>query len=341
MLRLAVYVLFLALFLLPSHSPTFAQSGGKELVGEGATFPQPFYVRAFEAYHRASGVRVHYRGVGSGEGIRALLAKKADFAGTDVYMTEKELQQAGVPILHVPTCLGAVVITYNVPGNPALNFTAELLSDLFLGKITNWKDPRIAALNPAARLPDLPVTVVHRSDGSGTTFIFSEYMTRVNKEWRDRAGTGRNIPWPVGRGAKGNSGVAGVIRQIPGSVGYVELIYAKGNDMTVGKVKNGSGRFVEPGMQSVSLAAADLREDGRFSITDTGAADGYPISGFTWIILYLEQSHDGRGRERAEELARLLWWLTHDGQKHATALHYAPLPAQAVLHAEEAIRSIT
>lgn len=341
MFRLTVYVCALVLAWVTSGPYAPAYSFSKELMGEGATFPQPFYMRAFEAYHRSYGVKVHYRGVGSEEGLRSLLAKKVDFAGTDVHMTEKEVHRAATRVLHVPVCLGAVAVTYNVPGNPDLNFTPELLADLFLGKIGNWNDPRISSVNPEARLPDLPVMVVHRSDGSGTTFIFTEYMSKVSKEWRERIGTGKSVDWPVGRGAKGNPGVAGVIRQIPGSIGYVELIYAKGNGMTVGKVKNRAGKFIEPAAQSVSLAAVDLQEDGRFSITDTRAAEGYPISGFTWIILYLEQSYGGRTRENAEELARLLWWLTHDGQRLARDLHYAPLAGPTIIRAEDAIRSIT
>ncbi len=339
--RVVVSALFLVLLWATCCLPVFAFAGSTELAGEGATFPQPFYLKAFEAYHRSTGVKVHYRGVGSEKGIQALLARTVDFAGTDVHMTVKELHQAATAVLHVPVCLGAVAVTYNLPGNPVLNFTPELLADLFLGKIVTWNDPRISALNPEARLPDLPVTVVHRSDGSGTTLIFSEYMSKVHKEWKNRIGADKSVAWPVGRGAKGNPGVAGLVRQMPGSIGYVELIYAKGNGMTVGKVRNRAGKFIEPTIGSVTLAAVDIQDDGRFSITDTGATDGYPISGFTWIILYQEQSYSARTRETAEELTRMLWWLTHDGQRLAAALHYAPLPGPAVLHAENGIRGIT
>ena len=312
------------------------------LIGAGATFPYPLYDKWFYVYEKVTGVKVNYQAIGSGGGIRQLMSKVVDFGGTDAFMTDRELSKAHAKILHFPTCIGAVVITYNLPGKPILRFTPDMIADIFLGKITKWNDNRIAKVNPGVRLPDLNIVVVHRSDGSGTTFIFSDYLSKVSKEWRQRVGKGKSLNWPVGLGGKGNPGVAGLVRQVPGAIGYVELIYAEQNNMPVGLLKNRSGNFIKPTLKSVSLAAnVPLPSDTRISITDTGAEYGYPISSFTWIIFYKEQAYNGRSRKRAETLAKLFWWMTHEGQKYNERLLYARLPEAAVRKAEAIIKAMT
>lgn len=315
----------------------------KELIGAGATFPQPLYSKMYDSYNKQFGIMINYQGIGSGGGIKQLTNRTVDFGGTDAFMTDKELKDAGVPVLHIPTCLGAVVVTYNLPGNPKLKLSPDVVADLFLGNIRKWNDPKIAATNKDVKLPDLPVSVVHRADGSGTTHIFSEYLTKVSKEWKEKIGTGKSLNWPQGQiGQKGNPGVAGYVKQTPGAVGYVELIYALQNKMSFADVRNKSGKFIEPTVKSVSAAAnVKMPDDTNVSLTDTEAPDGYPISGLTWLIFYKEQSYGGRNRARAENLAKLLWWTIHEGQKHAEPLQYSPLPKEAVTKAEKILKSMT
>jgi len=315
-------------------------AGSKELLGAGATFPYPLYSKMFDLYHKQEGIKINYQAIGSGGGIRQVLSKTVDFGGTDAFMSEEDLAQQDAEILHIPTCLGAVVVTYNLPGSPTLNLAPDVIADVFLGKLTRWSDERIARANPGVELPDMAIVVVHRSDGSGTTFIFSDYLSKVSEEWKKGVGTGKSLNWPSGLGAKGNPGVAGLVKQLPGSIGYVELIYAVSNNMPVANIRNRSGVFVTPSNESVSLAAdIDLPEHTRVSITDTPAVGGYPISGFTWLIFYKEQKYDGRSMERAMDLMDLVWWMTHDGQELAEPLHYAPLPEEAVNKAEAVIRT--
>ncbi len=315
----------------------------QELLGAGATFPQPLYSKMFDAYNNQYKVKVNYQGIGSGGGINQLIKKTVDFGGTDAFMTENELKEAGAQVLHIPTCLGAVVVTYNLPGNPKLNFTPDLIADIFMSKITKWGDPRIAAVNPNVKLPDLPIIVVNRADGSGTTYIFSEYLTKVSAEWKEKIGTGKSLKWPAGQiGQKGNPGVAGYVKQTPGAVGYVELLYALQNKMAFGNVKNKSGKIIEPTIKAVS-AAANIRipDDTNVSLTDTDAADGYPISSFTWLIFYKEQNYGNRNAERAEALAKMLLWMVTDGQKYVEPLQYAPLSKEAAAKSVKLIRSVT
>lgn len=312
-----------------------------ELLGAGATFPYPLYSKMFDAYYQEFGVRINYQAIGSGGGIRQLLNRTVDFGATDAYMSAEDVKKEDNYILHLPTCLGAVVVTYNLPGGLKLKFTPDLIADIFLGKIKKWSDERIAAVNPEAALPDVNIAVVHRSDGSGTTFIFSDYLSKVSQEWKKRVGTGKSLNWPAGLGAKGNPGVAGLVKQIPGAVGYVELVYALQNNMPFGMIKNRSGKFIRPTVESLSLAAnIDLPEHTRVSITDTRAKYGYPISSFTWLIFYREQSYGKRDRERAKELVKLLWWVIHEGQRFCKPLHYAMLPENAVKKAEGIVKSV-
>ena len=235
-----------------------------------------------------------------------------------------------------------MVVTYNLGGDPQLKFTPDIIADLFLGKIKKWNDPRLTAINPEVKLAGTDITVVHRSDGSGTTAIFSSYLSKVSTEWREKVGAGPSLNWPAGLGGKGNPGVAGLVKQTPGSFGYVELIYALQNKMPYGTIKNKKGNFIKPSIASTSLAAnTALPDDMKVDLTDTDAAEGYPISGFTWILVYQEQNYAGKAEEKAKALVNLLWWMTHEGQKYAEPLHYAPLSKAAVGKAEKLIKSIT
>ncbi len=313
-----------------------------ELTGAGATFPYPLYSKMFNEYYRETGVKVNYQAIGSGGGIKQLLKRVVDFGGTDAFMSKEELKKADGEILHIPTCIGAVVISYNLPGNPELKLTPELISDIFLGKIRKWNDAKIKRVNPQIVLPDMKITVIHRSDGSGTTYIFSDYLSKVSMEWKTKMGRGKSLNWVVGVGAKGNAGVAGLIKQTPGSIGYVELIYALQNNMKFAAIQNKKGNFIKPSLESVSLSAQiNIPDDTRVSITDTDAEYGYPISSFTWIIFYKEQNYNSRDRKKAEELVKLLWWMTHEGQKFTKELNYAPLSDEAVKKAEKILKSVT
>lgn len=328
-------------FFLFLGSQAFANN--QELLGAGATFPQPLYSKMFDAYYQQYKVKINYQGIGSGGGINQLTKKTVDFGATDAFMTDKELQAAGAAVLHMPTCLGAVVVTYNLPGNPKLNFTPDLVADMFLGKIKKWNDPKIVAVNTGVKLPDLPISVINRADGSGTNYIFTEYLTKVSSEWKEKIGAGKTVNWPAGQiGQKGNPGVAGFVSQTPGAVGYVELIYAIQNKMAYGNVKNKAGKFIEPTLKAVSAAAnVKIPDDTNVSLTNTDAADGYPISSFTWIMFYKEQNYGGRTKEQAEVLAKLLLWSVNEGQKYVEPLQYAPLAKEAQSKANKIVRSIT
>ncbi len=322
----------------------------KELLGAGATFPYPLYSRMFGEYRKLRNVKVNYQAIGSGGGIRQLLSRTVDFGGTDAFMNDRELAEAksstGNEILHIPTCLGAVVITYNLPSvggleGGHLKLTSDVIGAIFLGKIKRWNNPQISELNPGVKFPDMGITVVHRSDGSGTTFVFSDYLSRVNVEWKEKVGRGKSLNWPVGVGGKGNPGVASLVKQIKGAIGYVELIYAVQNKMSYAAIENRSGNFVIPSLKTVSLAAnVHIPKDTRISLTDTKAKNGYPISSFTWLIFYKEQHYGGRSLKRAQELVSLLWWMVHDGQRYNETLEYAKLPDTAVKRAEAIIGSV-
>jgi phosphate transport system substrate-binding protein len=312
------------------------------LIGAGATFPYPLYSKMFDVYRQEHGVEIIYQAIGSGGGIRQLMNKTVDFGGSNAIMNAENLKESGAPILHIPTCAGAVVVTYNLTGNPQLKFTPDVIADIFLGKIKKWNDPRIVAVNSAMKLPEEDIAVVHRSDGSGTTNIFSSYLSKVSSEWKQKVGAGPSLKWPVGLGGKGNPGVAGLVKQIPGSFGYVELIYALQNKMPFGMIQNKKGNFVKPTIASTSLAAdTALPDDMKVDLTDTDAARGYPIAGFTWILVYQEQHYGGNTEQKARALVKLLWWMTHEGQKYTEPLHYAPLSKAAVAKAGKLIQTIT
>jgi phosphate transport system substrate-binding protein len=268
--------------------------------------------------------------------------RTVDFGGSDAFMSDEALAKAPAEILHIPTCLGAVVIAYNLPGAPQLKFTPKLTTDIFLGEVTKWNDKRIVEINPGVKLPDMNIVVVYRSDGSGTTFVFTDYLSKVSDKWKKRVGRGKAVNWPVGLGSKGNPGVAGLLKYFPGAIGYLELGYALLNRMPVALLQNKARRFIKPSPISASNSVnVALPADTRISITDTDALEGYPISSFTWVLVFKEQAYRGRSEERASVLSRALWWMTHEGQKYTEPLHYAPLPLEATKKAEKVIKSMT
>lgn len=314
----------------------------KELAGAGATFPYPLYSKMFDTYDGVAGVRVNYNSIGSGGGIKALTDKTVDFGASDAFLNDQEEAAMGAPVLHIPTCVGAVVLSYNLDGNPALKLDAGVTANIFLGKVIRWNDPSIAALNPGLSLPDLAITVVHRSDGSGTTSIFTSYLVAVSPSWNSTVGAGKSVSWPTGVGGKGNDGVAGMISQTKGGIGYVELVYAEQSKMPFASLKNASGAFVAPSLASSAAAAAvSLPDDLRVVIVDSPAADAYAISAFTWILAYKEQNYAGRTLGQAQALKKLLIWVLTDGQAINEGLSYAKLPAIAVTKALALVNSMT
>lgn len=307
-----------------------AQSGNKELIGAGATFPYPLYSKMFDVYNQEKGIKVNYQSIGSGGGIKQLQNKTVDFGASDAPLNDDEINQMSAPVIHVPTCLGAVMITYNLDGNPKLMLTGEVIADIFLGKITRWNDPRLKALNPSVNLPNLAISVIHRSDGSGTTYVLSDYLCKVSTDWAVKPGKGKALDWPAGIGAKGNEGVGGMVKQTPGSIGYVELAYVLQNKMTAAQIRNKSGKFIEANISSISASAnVTLPEDLRVSLTNTDAKEGYPITSFTYILLYENQSYDNRSLDKSKVTVELVKWMITSGQKYAEPLLYAPLPSEA------------
>ncbi len=310
-----------------------------ELQGAGATFPYPLYSKMFDAYSKKYRVKINYQAIGSGGGIRQLINKTVDFGGSDAFMSDIELKDKPL-ILHIPTCLGAVVITYNLPNNPKIKLTGETIADIFWGKIKKWDDKRIKEINPDIKLSNKDIIVIRRADASGTTFIFTDYLSKISKVWEKNIGRGTSVNWPIGLGGKGNSGVMALVKLTPGAISYVELVYSLENKMPCASIKNKNGNLIEPSLSSVSLSGnTEIPEDTRVSITDTDALDGYPISGFTWILVYKEQGYNKR--EKVDSLSKLLWWMTHSGQIYTKPLGYAPLPERVVQKAEAIIRKIT
>jgi phosphate transport system substrate-binding protein len=293
--------------------------------GAGATFPYPIYSKWFDEYAKVDpSVRFNYQSIGSGGGQKQILAQTVDFGASDGPMSDDNLAKAPGKLLHIPTVAGADVVAYNLPGNPALKFDADTITGIFLGKIKKWNDSKITALNPGVSLPDKEIVVVHRSDGSGTTFIFTDYLSKVSPEWKEKVGTNTSVNWPTGIGGKGNEGVAGQVRQTPGALGYVELIYATQNRMPYAEVKNSAGDFVKPTVESVTaaLATADIPDDFRFSMTNAPGKDAYPIAGATWLLVYEQQKDPAKGKK----LVEFLKWSLTQGEKMAKDLEYAPLP---------------
>jgi phosphate transport system substrate-binding protein len=333
-MRKIVLLLVCVLLAMPLLSQT-------TLNGAGATFPNPIYSKWFSEYDKIhSGVQINYQSIGSGGGIRQVIAGTVDFGASDMPMTDKQLQEAKGKILNIPTVLGADVPAYNAPGvSGEVKFTPETLAGIFLGKISKWNDQAITSANPGINFPDKEIIVVHRSDGSGTTFIWTDYLSKVSPEWKSQVGSDTSVKWPVGMGGKGNEGVAGFIRQLSGSIGYVELIYAVQNNIPYGSVRNSAGTFVKASLESVSAAAASapkMPADFRVSITNAPGKDAYPISSFTWLLIPAQSKDPANGKI----LADFLNWMVTDGQKMTSALSYAPLPENVVSKVKEAIQQV-
>ena len=313
-----------------------------QITGAGATFPYPIYSKWFDEYHKLHpDIEINYDSQGSGAGVRQLLAQTVDFGASDMPMTDEQLGQAKIKVLHFPTVLGAVVPTYNIPGvGQELKFTPEALAGIFMGKITKWNDSVIAKTNSGVKLPGEDIVVVHRSDGSGTTFVWTDYLSRVSEEWKNKVGRNTSVNWPVGLGGKGNEGVSGQVKTTPNSIGYVELIYAIQNNMGYGRVKNSSGVFVKADLASVSAAAAgaakEMPDDFRVSITNAPGKTAYPISSFTWLLI--PSKIDDANKKKV--IVEFLRWMMKDGQKYCDALAYAPLPQPVVAKEEKAISQI-
>lgn len=346
-LRLAIALVVLASLGLAtgciSGGSTGDATGDIKLQGAGATFPNPLYQKWLSEYGKLhSNIKIDYQSIGSGGGIKQIKEQTVNFGATDAPMKDDDLKSAPGELLHIPTVLGAVVITYNLEGaSQTLQFSPDVLADIFLGKIKKWNDPRIAADNASAKLPAADITVVHRSDGSGTSSVFTEYLSKVSPEWKEKVGSGTSPSWPTGIGGKGNEGVTGQVKNTPNTIGYVELAYAVQNKLPVARLKNADGAFVEPSLEAVAAAAAasaaTTPTDLRVSITNAAGAQAYPISSYTYILVYKEQKDASKGKA----LVDFLWWAIHDGESFAKELQYVPLPADIVKRAEEKINSIT
>ncbi len=337
-MRKLALLLLCAIAVLPAAAQT-------TLNGAGATFPYPIYSKWFSEYHKVhADVQINYQSIGSGGGIRQVTEATVDFGASDMPMTDEQLNEAQgklkSKVLNLPSVLGAVVPAYNIPGvNGEVKFTPDALAGIFLGRITKWNDKAITGVNPGMNFPDKDIIVVHRSDGSGTTFIWTDYLSKVDSEWKSRVGSGTSVKWPIGLGGKGNEGVAGSIRQLQGSIGYVELIYAVQNNITFGSVRNAAGVFLKASLEGVTAAAASapkMPADFRVSITNAPGKDAYPISSFTWLLIPQQSKDPNKGKI----LADFLNWMVADGQKMTNALSYAPLPDSVVQKEKEAIKTI-
>jgi phosphate transport system substrate-binding protein len=316
-----------------SNQTATASAAGAALTGAGATFPNPIYTKWFDAYAKETGVRINYQSIGSGGGIRQFTEGTVDFGASDAPMTDEQIKSVNGNVNHIPTVLGAVVATYNLPSGSTkpLQLDGPTLADIFLGRITNWNDRRIAALNPGASFPDQDIIVVHRSDGSGTTYVFTDYLSKISAEWKSRVGNATSVQWPTGLGGKGNEGVTQQVKQTAGALGYVELIYAISNKLPYALLKNAEGVFIEPMLKSVSAAAAGAHlgpdSDFRVSITNAPGKDSYPICSFTWLLVQPQPRDSTKGRLIH---SFLLWMLEPEAQRMAADLHYAPLPVSVI-----------
>jgi len=293
--------------------------------GAGATFPYPIYSKWFDEYTKVDpSVRFNYQSIGSGGGQKQIMAQTVDFGASDGPMTDDNLSKAPGKLLHIPTVAGAVVMVSNLPGNPSLKLDGDTIAGIYLGQIKKWNDPKLTALNPGAKLPDKDIVVVHRSDGSGTTFIFTDYLSKISPEWKQKVGNNTSVNWPVGIGGKGNEGVSGQVKQTPGAIGYVELIYAIQNKMSYAELKNSAGEFVKPTIESVTaaLGTAEVPDDFRFSMTNAPGNGAYPICGATWLLVYQQQKDPAKGKK----LVEFLKWAATKGEAMAKDLDYAPLP---------------
>jgi phosphate transport system substrate-binding protein len=320
-----------------------ASAQSVDLNGAGATFPNPIYDKWFKEYAAKTGVKINYQSIGSGGGVRQISEQTVDFGASDAPMTDDELSKAkGGKLLHFPTVMGGDVVVFNLAGVRSLKLTGDVIADIFMGKITQWNDARLVALNPGVKLPASAILVVHRSDGSGTTYIWTDYLSTVSPEWAKAVGKGKDVQWPVGLGGKGNEGVAGQVKQTPGSVGYVELAYARQNKLAYAAVRNQAGNFVEPTIASITAAAANVAKglpagtDYRISIINAPGKEAYPISSMTWLLVYENQGDAAKGKK----LVEFMRWMYRDGQKLAPSLDYAPLPSSMVARLEKRLSTI-
>ena len=332
MRKFFIFLLFPILLYSCNNSPG-SNSSRSTISGAGATFPYPYYNIVFRDFMQANdGYTVNYGAIGSGGGIRSLRDHSVDFGASDAFLNQKEIESMNAEVIHIATCMGGIVMAYTLEGIDSLRLTGELISDIYLGKIDKWNDKKIAAVNPNINLPDLEITPVYRSDGSGTTFNFSEYLSIVSKEWNDNMGIGKSLKWPAGIAAKGNPGVAGIVQQTEGSLGYIGSEYALTLRLPTAKLRNRAGNYVDATLETISAAAnVELPNDMRATITDSDGPNAYPLSLFTWILVYKDQKYDNRTIEEGEELIKLLQYIiSPEGQKVAAQINYAPLSEQPV-----------
>jgi phosphate transport system substrate-binding protein len=324
-----------------SPAPIPSQAGPISLNGAGATFPYPLYSKWIAEYNKQfPNIQINYQSIGSGGGIRQIIAGTVDFGATDAPMKEDEAKQAPGKLLHIPTTIGAVVLCYNLPDvKETLKLTPEVLADIYLGKIKKWNDPRIAADNGGSKLPDKEIAVVYRTDGSGTTNVYTDYLSAVSAEWKDKVGAGKSVKWPVGLGAKGNEGVTGQLKTTPYTIGYTERAYATQNKLPMAELKNKSGKFVAPTTPAMSAAAEGVEMPAELyvSLVNSAADSAYPIAGYTYLLVYA----DAKDGTKGEAIAKYLWWALHDGQKFAESLDYAPLPAKVVTLVEARLKQLS
>jgi len=317
--------------------------GQASLNGAGATFPNPIYTKWFDAYAKQTGVKINYQSIGSGGGIRQFTEGTVDFGATDSPMTDEQIAAVKGNVAHIPTVLGAVVLTYNLPalGATKLKLDAPVIADIFLGKITKWNDARIAALNPGVKLPAADLLVVHRSDGSGTTYVWVDYLSKVSDEWRSKVGKANSVNWPTGLGGKGNEGVTQQVKQLEGTIGYVELVYATANKLPYALIKNAAGQFVDPSLEAVTTAAAGAKlppgTDFRVSITNAAGAAAYPAASFTWLLIQVDNPNPSKGKQIRDFLS---WMVSAEAQGMAKTLGYAPLPADVAALVKERVKTL-
>jgi len=331
----------LALVLVGAAASVSAQAF--QLTGAGATFPQPLYVKMFDEYKKATKNEVNYQGVGSGAGVNQLIAKTVDFGASDAPMNADQIAKAGTEVVHIPTCVGAIVMTYNIPNfKSVIRLTGPVIADIYLGKITKWDDEAITKLNPGVKFPDMNIVVVRRADASGTSFNFTGYLGKESADWATTVGQNTNPKWPVGVGGKGNPGVAAYVKQVPGSIGYVEIAYAIQNKMPVAHIQNKAGNWIDPNKIAAVSEAANIEfpADAKADLIDSPAPNGYPISTTTWLLVYKDQTYTGK-KDKSTAVMKALWWMLHEGQKYNEAQGYAKLPAGAVKVAETLMKSVT
>ncbi len=324
-----------------------AACGGKNksnasLAGAGATFPLPYYTLAFKTYQDAHQTEVTYGGIGSGGGIRSLKDKVVDFAASDAFLSDADMKKMPA-VVHVPTCMGAVVLAYKLKDVKSLKLTGDIVADIYMGKITKWNDQRISSINPGVALPNKSIVPVYRSDGSGTTFVFSDYLSKISPSWKSSIGSGKSLKWSVGIASKGNPGVSGTVSQTEGAIGYVGSEYAFAQKIAYAQLKNAAGKFITPSLQSISAAATgDMPKDTRCMITNSPASDAYPISCFTWLLIYKDQKYGSRTLDQATSTVKLLnWILSDEAQKLTAKVNYAPLPKKVIDNAEAQLKTVT